>query len=64
VEAFAKGMLVAAGRLGWRSGGWSGDGRGWHDSAVDVGEDQPVGVVGVAGDPEATLVVETVVSRT
>jgi hypothetical protein len=64
VEVFTEGVLVAPGRFGWWCGGWSGDRCGVHDSAVGVGEHKPVGVVGVAGDAEFALVMQTVMPRT
>ena len=56
LEAFTEWVLVAAGGLGWWPGWWSGYGGGVHDPAEAVGEDQPVGIVGVAGDPQVALV--------
>ena len=64
LEAFTQWMLVAAGGLGWWPGWWSRDGGGVHHPAKTVGEDQPVRVVGVAGDPEPASVMQPVMTRT
>ena len=64
LEAFTQWMLVAAGGLGWWPGRWSRNRGGVHHPAKTVGEHQPVGVVGVAGDPQPAAVMQAVMPRT
>ena len=47
--------------FGWRAGGFGWSGGGVDDPAVGVGEHQPVRVVGVAGDAQQPLVMQSVV---
>lgn len=71
VEVFAEGVLVGAGGdavfLG-RSLGRVPGGLGWpvwrDDLAPGIGEGEPVGVIGVAGDSEPAFVVGPVVPGT
>src|ERR687898_3044970 len=65
VESFADGVFVGFDWPGgWRSGRFDGSGGGVDHPAVGVGEGEPVGVVGVAGDAEQTSVMQPVTGGT
>ncbi len=64
VEALTEGVLVVPGDRWWSGPGGLGSGpAGGDHPTVGVGEDEPAGDVGVAGDAEFALVVESVVVR-